>query len=230
MPTNFNLSSQLFSEAFWRSMFSEFDFFKSIQSDIEKESLDLELLRINADYNTGSISSFSAWTLFLLCRYFKVRRAIEVGTFIGRSTMFMAKAMNLQGGGEIHTCDASNDITVALQSPTSIVQYKKQSSTEMLSALTGIFDFVFIDGRLSDADIERLAELLGSNAIVALDDFEGTEKGVANLFKLRSHPYFQKLFLIPPPTLEMGQKLGFTSRCLTAVLMPPSLITLTNQG
>jgi len=100
----------------------------------------------------------------------------------------------------------------------------------MLNVLSGEYDFVFIDGRLNQTDIGRMAELLTHDAIVALDDFEGMEKGVANLFNLRSHPRFQNLFLVPPPSLEVSEKLGFTSRSLTAVLLPPSLIALTNQG
>ncbi len=230
MPSNFSLSSQLFSEAFWRGVFAESDFFKPIENDFAQQSLGLESLRVQAEYNTGSISAFSAWGLFLLCRYFKVRRAIEVGTFIGRSTLAMTKAMNLQGGGEIHTCDASNEIKLTQHPPTRIVQYQKQTSTQMLNALSGKFDFVFIDGRLNEADIARMAELLTDDAIVALDDFEGMEKGVANLFNMRLHPRFQNLFLIPPPSLEMTEKLGYTSRSLTAVLLPPPLIALTNQG
>ena len=230
MPSNFNLSSQLFSEAFWRGVLAESDFFKPIQPDFEKDSLALETLRNKAEYNTGSISAFSAWGLFLLCRYFKVRRTFEVGTFIGRSTMAMARAMNLQGGGEIYTCDTSNDIDIVQCPPTRIIQYKKQTSTQMFSALSGSFDFAFIDGRVTDVDIARMAELLDEDAIVALDDFEGTEKGVANLFNLRSHPRFQQLFLVPPPSPAMAEKLGFSSRCLIAVLLPPALITLTNQG
>ncbi len=75
-----------------------------------------------------------------------------------------------------------------------------------------------------------MAELLADNAILVLYDFEGMEKGVANLFSLRSHPRFQQLFLVPPPSLEMAEKLGFTSRSLTAVLLPPALIALTNQA
>jgi predicted O-methyltransferase YrrM len=230
MTSNFNLSSQLFSEAFWRGVFAESDFFKPIQKQFENDSLGLESLRGQADYNTGSISAFSAWGLFLVCHYFKVRRAFEVGTFIGRSTMSIAKAMNLYGGGEIHTCDLSNDINIFQYPPTKIVQYKKQTSDQMLSALTGQFDFAFIDGRLSDVDISKMAQLLTNDAIIVLDDFEGMEKGVANLFNLRSHPQFQHFFLIPPPNNEMAEKLGFSSRSLTAVLIPTSLISLTNQA
>lgn len=230
MPSNFNLSSQLFSEVFWRGVFSESDFFLPIQNRFGRDSLRLESLRNQADYNTGSISAFSAWSLFLLCRYFKVRRAIEVGTFIGRSTISMAQAMNMCGGGEIHTCDASNEILVDQFPPSQIFQYQKQTSTQMLSKLSGSFDFAFIDGRLSDSDISLMLNLLSDDAIIALDDFEGTEKGVANLFKLRSHNRFKKLFLVPPPSLEMAQNLSFSSRSLIAVLLPPSLIALTNQG
>jgi len=230
MTTNFNLSSQLFSESFWRGVFAESDFFKPIKNDFAQESLSLEALRSKADYNTGSISAFSAWSLFLLCRYFKVLRAIEVGTFIGRSTMSIAKGMNLNGGGEIHSCDASNEINIVQHPPTRIIQYKKQSSTQMLTSLSGLFDFAFIDGRLNESDVNRLAKLLTDDSLIVLDDFEGMEKGVANLFNLRSNPRFQHLFLIPPPSLEMAEKLGFTSRSLSAVLLPPSLISLTNQS
>jgi len=230
MPSNFSISSQLFSEAFWRGVFAESDFFQPLKGAFATESLNLESLRNQAEYNTGSISAFSAWGLFLLCHYFKVQRALEVGRFIGRSTMSIAKAMNLSGGGEIHTCDASNDIDIVQHPPTRIIQYKKQTSTQMLSAVSGAFDFAFIDSRLSEIDIARMAELLTDDAIIALDDFEGTEKGVANLFNLRSHPRFQQLFLVPPPGLEMAKKLGFSSRSLTAVLLPPALIALTNQG
>jgi predicted O-methyltransferase YrrM len=230
MTTNFNLSSQLFSEAFWRGVFVDSDFFEPIKKEFENDSLKLESLRGQADYNTGSISAFSAWGLFLICRYFKVRRAFEVGTFIGRSAMSIAKGMNFYGGGEIHTCDSSNDINIYQYPPTKIIQYKKQTSDQMLTALTGQFDFAFIDGRLSDTDISKMTQLLTSDAIIVLDDFEGMEKGVANLFNLRSNPQFQHLFLIPPPSIEMAEKLGFSSRSLTAVLIPPSLISLTNQA
>jgi len=230
MPTKFNLSSQLLSEAFWRGVFAESDFFKPIKKEFENDSLKLESLRDQADYNTGSISAFSAWGLFLICRYFKVRRAFEVGTFIGRSTMSIAKAMNFYGGGEIHTCDSSNDINIYQYPPTNIIQYKKQTSDQMLTALMGKFDFAFIDGRLSDTDISKMTQLLTRDAIIVLDDFEGMEKGVANLFNLRKNPQFQHLFLIPPPSIEMAEKLGFSSRSLTAVLMPLYLISLTNQA
>jgi hypothetical protein len=230
MVSSFNLSSQLFSESFWRGVFAESDFLEPIKHNFAQESLSLEDLRSQAEYNTGSISAFSAWGLFLLCRYFKVQRAIEVGTFIGRSTMSIAKAMNLNGGGEIHTCDASNQISIAQHPPTRIIQYSKKTSTQMLTSLSGFFDFAFIDGRLNESDVNRLADLLTDDALIVLDDFEGMEKGVANLFKLRLNSKFQQLFLIPPPSFEIAHKLGFTSRSLSAVLLAPSLINLTNQG
>jgi hypothetical protein len=126
MPANFNLSSQLFSEAFWRGVFAHSDFLKPLQNDFQKDSLALENLRNQAEYNTGSISAFSAWGLFMLRNYFKVRRTLEVGTFIGRSTMSMAKAMNLNGGGEIHTCDNSNDINLAQHPPPKLFSIKNK--------------------------------------------------------------------------------------------------------
>jgi len=230
MPASFRLSSQLFSQAFWHGVLEDADLMRPMQAEFSKRSLDLESLREKADYNTGSVSAFSAWSLFLLCRYFRVLRAIEVGTFIGRSTVSIASAMNLNGGGEIHTCDLSNEIVVNQVPPTRILQYRKMTSTQMLTSLEGEFDFAFIDGRLDSTDINRLAELLTEDAILALDDFEGTEKGVANLFNLRSHPRFSSLFLVTPAGPECAARVGLTSRSLVAILLPPALITLTNQG
>lgn len=96
--------------------------------------------------------------------------------------MSIAKAMNLNGGGEIHTCDATNQIDIVQHPLTRIIQCKKQTSAQMLTSLSGLFDFAFIDGGLNESDLNRLAELLTDDAIMVLDDFEGMEKGVANLF------------------------------------------------
>ena len=63
--------------------------------------LSLEELRQNADYNTGSISTSSAWALYSVTSLFQPRMVLEVGTFIGKSTMSMAIAMDDSGSRKV---------------------------------------------------------------------------------------------------------------------------------
>jgi predicted O-methyltransferase YrrM len=228
----FHLSVRLFSEIFWEAVLQT-----STQREPQRRQLleqieQLDGLRAGADYNTGSISAASAWCLYSVVRYFQVSRALEVGTFIGKSTWSMALAMDHEkiASGEIHTCDMSNSIDIPYVGTTRIAQYKKLSSTDMLNKLAGRFDFAHFDGRVTDSDLPLLQRLLAPDAIVALDDFEGMEKGVANLMNLRAAGLLQQHFLVYPCAPALLERIGFTDHSLTAILVPISLIQLTAQG
>lgn len=191
----------------------------------------LEALRQKADYNTGSIAFAAAWCLYSLVRQFGASRIIEVGTFIGKSTIAMASAMDDDGApGEVFTCDMSNRLDLPWDGQSRITQFQATGSTDMLKQLTGSFDFAFLDGRVSVADVEHLERLLTSDAIVALDDFEGMEKGVANLSVLRSRPRFANHALVYPAPTPLLRARGFTSYSLTAFLMPASRLQIAAQG
>ena len=60
------------------------DFFKNIDS--------LDNLRDQSSYNTGSISSTTAWLLYSTTLFFKPEKILEIGSFIGKSTFSMAYA------------------------------------------------------------------------------------------------------------------------------------------
>ena len=202
------------------------------KDDLNDSLKKLEELRKNAEYNTGSISFSSAWCLYSLVRYFKPKRIIEVGTFIGKSTISMSQAQedNRTNEAEIYSCDFSNQISLPWNGKTKIHQFQKQSSTEMLKKLTGIFDFLFFDGRLSEEDLILLSKLISNKTIIALDDFEGMEKGVINLINLRRIPQLANYILIYPPTEDALKQYQFSAHALTAVMIPLEMISFVNQG
>lgn len=231
MQPTINISVRLFTNVFWEVILCGTEGRGSQRQALMQTLGDLESLRLKAAYNTGSISVSAAWCLYSLVHYFNVSRIIEVGTFIGKSTLAMAAALEHKGcGGHIYTCDASNDIPLPAPKGVSIVQFPRNTSTEMLSGLQGTFEFCFLDGRLSDQDVGLLAQRLTDTSIIALDDFEGVEKGVMNLVKLRTSPRFSEHFLVYPAPFGMLKEHGFHSPSLTAVLLPSSLLKLTNQG
>ena len=228
----FNLSSRLFTTVFWQGILQNTDQWRSELAALSDALKRLDDLRTAADYNTGSISNSAAWCLYSLARYFQPLHVIEIGTFIGKSTWALAQGMDdHQGGpGDIFTCDLSNNIKVPWTGKTKLVQFPKTSSTEMLKRLSGIHDLCFLDGRVGDEDLKRLDSLIDQNTIIVLDDFEGMEKGVANLMKLKALPKLAHHFLINPASENYLQELGFTSHSTVAVMLPLSRVALSNQG
>lgn len=229
---NFKLSSRLFSEIFWNSILGHTD---SKTKQLQELILDLdklEILRENADYNTGSISISDAWCLYSLIDYFKPEFVAEIGTFIGKSTWSMAKSLETQTdkSSKIYTCDISNNIKIPWKGKVVINQFPKIGSTDMLKKIKNNIDFLLLDGRLTNNDNIELERLLHPNSIIALDDFEGIEKGVSNLFALKRIEKLKNHFLVYPCKQEYLKKIGLSSHSLTAILLPANLIQLSNQG
>ncbi len=232
------ISSRLFSDVVWKRIFENAAprlvvegpaFFREIE--------ELDALRSRAEYNTGSIPAASAWLLYALTFLFRPSMVIEIGTFIGKSTVSMAKGMDEAGiaDGMIHTCDYSNDIAIPAPGKTKIVQYPKQSSTEMLTAIRqahqgdGLFEMIHVDGRLQDEDLALLGQLCSDRIVFALDDFEGCEKGVANYAKLRESGLIPQYILVNPPSEELVRSYGLLDYSTTALLISPHSIGLTAQ-
>jgi len=173
-------------------------------------------LRSSADYNTGTISQSAVWDLYCIANYFKPRFVAEVGTFIGTSTWALADGM---GDGEIHTCDAANDIVLEKHPTVDIVQYRKKTSTEMFNTMAnrGLrADMIYLDGRLVEADYPLLGIITKPETIYVLDDTEGIEKGVINAANLMGSLSATHHFIYP-------------HRSLTAMIIPKSMIEFTAQ-
>lgn len=193
----------------------------------------LEKLRDQASYDTGSISAAAIWTIFSTCLYFEPKIAVEVGTFIGKSTLAMAHAMDQSRheAPKIFTCDFSNNIELNLKTRTHITQFPNQSSTEMFRSLAqrGVrCDVLMLDGRLQKDDSLHLSPLLHEKTVIMLDDFEGIEKGCVNAMGLMQSLSTTHL-LVYPPTKEARERRGLHDSCTLGLIVPKSLAEFTNQ-
>lgn len=161
-----------FSRLFWDIVFSNIDELRPDYEQLLSVLREVNGLRSEADYQTGTIGPATACCLYFCARYFGPSYVAEVGTFIGRSTLSMAMALDHAGiaGAEISTCDVSNDIDIHWAGQTKIRQFKRCSSVQMFESLTSI-DFLFVDGRLSSEDFTVLKTKTSSNTMVVLDDF-----------------------------------------------------------
>lgn len=225
------ITPQLLSDPFWDNVLMSAEDYGCRRDSLKERLLALEALRDGAAYNTGSISFTAAWCLYALAVRYQFQRVIEVGTFIGKSTVSMASGMDdVRAPGEIFTCDASNNLDIPWDGRTRIQQHRGETSTQMLAKLDGVFDFAFLDGRLAQEDLPLLDKLSTPETIIGLDDFEGGEKGVVNLSFLTRMEKFRRHLLLYPPSRAVLQKHGLSGHSLTALLFPPSRVSFARQG
>lgn len=199
-----NLNRKRLSRAIWDTLFEGLE-------DLPWQRLnDLEAL--DPDRKTGSTNDASLIALWAVKRYFKPKRIVEIGTYIGKSTFVLAR-----GDATVHTCDMTHNFKLPIFG--NVTQYHS-SSTEMLAKLDGKIDHLHLDGRLQTEDKAHLERLFHAETIVTLDDFEGTEKGVVNAMQ------FQGRILVYPPERELTERFAMGD-ATTAILLPG--IRLTNQ-
>lgn len=156
---------------------------------IEKIVEDQQALRKEADYNTGSLPAEDAFELYKVVKFFQPKVIAEVGTFIGVSTLVMDLATGTTA--QIRTCDVSNGVELLLypEQIKLIEQYLHTPSHEMFTDMAKEelkADLIYLDGRLSQQDVEPLNKIIHDKTVFVMDDFEGTEKGVANAMMLES--------------------------------------------
>ena len=211
--TNLQIGRDRFSRIVWEIMDEKLkDTPLSPHVTIEKIIHNQNKMRVEANYNTGSLSHDDAYDLYVIINYFKPRIVAEVGTFIGVSTSVIYDAC--KGKVEIHTCDHSNDIKLDIPNA---IQYPLTASFVMFEKmrLKGITpDLVYLDGRLTKDDVREVSTEKYSDTVFVLDDFEGTEKGVANALLLER----SNTTLVYP---RNGNK--------TAILIPYSRIEFVRQ-
>lgn len=160
--------------------------------EVRAQAVQAESRRRLARYDTGTISEAACLYLRALCARFAPAVAIEIGTFIGSSTMAIAAH-----AGRVFTCDKDND---CLASTKRITTYPRRRSTQMLADLVnkGIrASFFFFDGRIQPDDLPLIGQLSTPGCVYAFDDHEGQEKGVINVRRLG--PTLRGYALIPPP-------------------------------
>jgi hypothetical protein len=231
MPPKIRLSPRVLSDLFWNAVLVLDEERGREKAALLTRNEALEPLRDLAEYKTGSISFAQSWLLYSVVRYFQFRRAVEIGTFIGRSASAIGSGMDDAGvQGEIFTCDFSNSMPLPWSGRSTLRQFPKTSSTDMLKQLEGEFDFVFLDGRLSNDDLPLLDARITDATVIGIDDFEGMEKGVANLFSLARISKLQRHYLLYPPSEALLARHGFSSYSLMAILLPVSMFEFAKQG
>ncbi len=163
MRKKMNIRSLYLSDGIWQFLYEQnYPYSYSRNVSLHETFRELEQLVDQADCPTGSTSFTSCWNLYSLITYFKIRSVIEVGTYIGRSTLTMAYAIDdsSKEKGIIYTCDNSNDIQLPQKTTTEVIQYPKTSSNEMLKDLeskkVSQCDMAYIDGRLNARDASLL--------------------------------------------------------------------------
>src|SRR3990167_7867319 len=151
-----------------------------------------ETLREKAVYKTGSISPAASAYLWTLCEKFKPQTVIEIGTFIGNSTLILAGHAKT-----VYTCDKDND---CIAESAVIKTYPKTRSTDMLLDLVQKnikADLFFFDGRIQGPDLALILRLSHPFTVYLFDDYERMEKGTCNVGML--YPYLKDYTLVHPP-------------------------------
>ncbi len=222
------------TELVWRAILDETSLHGMTSRDeLLAKSSALDELRRYAAYNTGSISTGAIWSLFAAVAFFRPQTIAEVGTFIGKSTFAMACGLDVchKEGGQIFTCDFSNDIPLNFGTTSGVQQYPMTSSGDMFRDLRskGVrCDLALLDGRLPAEDLPVMGELLHQESVILLDDFEGIEKGVANAALLM--PSLQAThLLVYPPSPAILLEHGLHEACSVAMIIPRCLVEHTHQ-
>ena len=231
----FRLNPSVMSDVLWQDVLSELDLERpAVSARLAEAWQACEATRPKMAYNTGSISPSTGLALYALARRLAPRTVFEVGTFIGKSTVAMAMGAEDAGMGEatIYTCDSSNDFHLPHRGATRIVGFPRKTSTQALTEVASQgaqVDLFHLDGRLAEADLALLQRVARPDAVYAIDDFEGSEKGVANVAILRAQPALRGYVLAYPPDRLLLEKFGLHSRCLTAVLLPAASFGFSSQ-
>jgi len=208
------INRMMFSEMFWQIVRNH----RPRPPELATDMNDLSELVESADYKTGSINLEDAFCLFDLVSYFNPKGIAEVGTFIGRSTIAMSYAAEVNT--TIHTCDASNAIELPALGRAKIRQYPRMNSETMFNRLLRVsekMELFYIDGRLTKEDANLMAAL-NRQAVILLDDFEGVEKGVANAQLLLGTEFNEHMLIYPQ-----------APRGKTAVMLPISMLQFVVQ-
>lgn len=234
MDRQISISPYYLGRMVWEQAFVSFETeIDLVANELRQISKACEAQRSVMNQDTGSISFASMLSLYAIVRFMGVKSAFEIGTFIGKSALSIAKAMATNGGGQVFTCDGRNEFNIPLgPANVSITGFGRTKSTVALKAMLEQgrkFDFVHVDGRFLGQDVELLLKLLEPRAIIALDDFEGGEKGVIALTLLRQSEHFNNHVLVYPAEKQFLDQFGCLARSFTALLLPVDLIYFTNQ-
>jgi hypothetical protein len=175
--------------------------------DAEEIAARAESRRSLAKFNTGSINTTTAIALRSTAAWAGAKLVIEVGTFIGNSTLALKTVAK-----QVCTVDFSND---CFEPHAGVETFPHKTSLQMFEALEArgySADLCFFDGRLGPKDPDVLAKIVSTQCVYVFDDYSGREKGTCNVELLQ--PRLKEYALIFP--------CGRASDTTLAVLVPES--------
>lgn len=220
------INTKYISDGVWEYIYEQtYPYSHSRKQNLYELFRELEQLTIQADYPTGSTSFTTCWNLYSIISSFKVKRVIEIGTYIGRSALTMAHAIDdtLGQGGVIYTCDYSNKIQLPKITTTEVIQYPDTNSCEMLKDLERCniqkCDMAYIDGSLTSEDLLLLKKILCEKAILVFDDFQGATKGTHNVASVLLSKLFSDYFFFHPPSRNLRERFHLADHSSSALMI-----------
>ena len=140
--------------------------------------IEAEKNRPKTSIDTGSLLLEDAIILHNLVLQYPIKRAVEWGTYIGRSAIAIATAME---AGVVYTCDGKNDAFDGGYYGAEIVVFPYTSSTTMMKTLQPPIDLFFFDGFILKDDVDEIKRLSHLGTLYVFDDFKAKMKGTLNV-------------------------------------------------
>lgn len=134
-------------------------------------------------FSAGGIHPHHGLLLFALALNLRPHAIIETGTFMGYSTLFLAKACEIWGQGTVYTIDPDEGMVSEEVKSHPHVEYIKGRSDDgtltRLLAQLGEVDMVFLDSwkRLSLWEFMQVHPYVPENGIVAFHDTQWLDSG-----------------------------------------------------
>ncbi len=138
--------------------------------------------------------------LFCLIAAFEPRKAIELGTSLGGSTLFQAAALDHAGAGDLYTLELHEPSIAAAQEMVTQagfgrVHYKQGAFQEILEPVLeemGHVDYAFIDGHHREGPtiryFEQVLPFAADPAVLVFDDITWSEEMERAWASIRQHP------------------------------------------
>lgn len=131
----------------------------------------------------ASKRALSARVLFSLIREFKPLTCVELGTCVGISAAYQAAALELNGGGQLISCEASAERMAAAERHIAELEFERvrfehgrfqETLDPILSGLDAPVDYAFIDGHHDEqatlSYFRQIAPYTSASAVIVFDD------------------------------------------------------------
>ena len=133
---------------------------------------------------------------YLACRALGARRVVEVGTSHGVSTLYLAKAVRDNGGGQVIATDHVPEKAKAARANfaeaglSDVIELREGDLRETLKALQGPIDFVLVDiwVEMARPALELVAPHLRNGAVICADGTIGAAPAYPRYFAFLNDP------------------------------------------